>query len=144
MDIVIVNLSSETIKASNYKIFDSKEHLLERKLADVSIQLDEYIFLEDKNVDVVFVTNDNFCFLYNIDSFDKDTVYFPSGIGLNFFCSPAIFSNFGKLYKIDFEKIISNAGNVVTSKDVNPTKFFLSKLCFVITRLGYKINVKDQ
>lgn len=137
MDIVVINLSSERIESDTLKIFHSEEQKIERKLADMSIQLDEHIFLNDNNVDCVFVTDCKLSSMKGIDILDSDTVYFSSGLKLSFYCNPGIFSNIGKIYKINFNKIINEL------KEDEQSKFFLSKLYFLINRLGYKINVKD-
>lgn len=137
MNLVILTLSNEKIESDNFKILHSNEKEIDRKLADLSIQLDEYIFLDHNDVDCVIVTEKELFPISDIALLDSDTVYFPSGFEFNFYCSPGLFSNLGNLYKINFNKIIK------VNSEHDPPLSILSKLYFLIHRLGYKINVKD-
>lgn len=137
MNIVVANLTANSALSAK-KVLYSAETDLDRRLADMSIQLDEYMFLDLNTVDIVYVCRGN----EPVESLsltvgDSETVYFPWGIHGSFYCSPEIFTILGKMYKLDFTKL-----NFVW-EDENSETLMTEKMLFLITRLGYKVNVKE-
>lgn len=138
MKVVVANLVNTTKDFLVGKTLHTNEILLDRRLADLSIQLDEYMFNEYAEVDVVYVCRDHEQNdLGNIAVYDQETVYFPHGPSGSFYCSPEIFSILGKMYKLDFEKLR------FTIDGADSVQLLTEKILFLLTRLGYKLNVQE-
>lgn len=137
MNLVVANLDSKYCGVAPSRILNTNEPLMDRKLADLSIQLDEHMFVDLEKVDVVYVCRDE-CPIdkESIILHDAETAYFPYGLSGSFYCSPEIFSILGKMYKLDFNKL--NFTNLDESMSL-----LTEKILFLLIRLGYKVNVKE-
>lgn len=137
MNLVVANIALTEFPARADKVLYSTEQRLDRRLADLSIQLDEQIFHDLAAVDVVYVwRGDTPANLDEVVLHDWDTAYFPNGPLGSFYCSPEVFSILGKLYKLDYGRL--NFINL--EQDSN--QLLTEKILFCLNRLGYKINVK--
>ena len=110
---------------------------VDKKLADLALELDQKIYLENLNIDIVYVVNTiNFNKLM-LDNIDSDCVYYASNNlhASSFYCSPSVFSLLGSLYKIDVTQYQFKYANE-TSAEVLAEKIF-----WFINRLGIKFKI---
>jgi len=116
------------------KVFRSARSDPEKKFADLTLQLDEYIYIDGNTVDLVFVAATP-----NIDfniptTISHDSIYFVDKIHTgSFICAPHVFSMLGNLYKVNYT-------------DHNPDLGFneplhIKKMFYLIDRLGLGLHV---
>lgn len=123
-------------------ILTSKETKKDRRLADIGLQLDEYIHFNNGKIDLVCVINEPNITRSNLLNFDLtdyvDRVYYTTGHlqSSSFFCSPHIFSLISNLYKINF--IDYKFKNL----EEDTVELLAEKIFFIINRLGIEIKIE--
>lgn len=117
-------------------------------LRDISLDVDEAIYLERKKIDWVLYTNNNnirwhdFLQLSKYVEIGSDTVYLtgcnpwpwhdgkePANMLGNFYCRPHVFTVLGNAYKIDINGKLDKKSDLVTDE--------ISKLIYCINRTGF-------
>jgi hypothetical protein len=118
-------------------VFTSSQPDAELKRADIAIQIDEAIFLNDQQIDLVVeilsldvpieqLTDDRFLLV------DQKLIVFKEDQPSSFACSPEIFSMLGSQYKLTIEDAYINS---------NVTSVYKNKLFFLANRLGINFHV---
>ena len=109
-------------------------------LADLALQLDEYMVLENNIVDVVYVNKDADFDRYKFANHQmghNEICFISNKITGSFFCKPNLLSLVANLYKIDFTKKFTP-----TQYDIHfLTDTHAKKMLYIIDRLGIDINV---
>jgi len=122
---VIAELKPTVILTSSYLPLD-------KRLADVAIQLDELIHFENIKIDVVCVINEPNLNLNSISNFSQadyiDRVYYTTNRlhTSSFYCKPSVFTLLSNLYKVDFNQLQFNDNNTV--------EFLTEKIFYLINR----------
>lgn len=78
--------------------FKSKFETVEKKIAEIALQIDESIYLNNNEIDIVY------CLFKPVEIYEPpipspNTVYFVKGIDVAFYCRPEVFSIIGNAYK---------------------------------------------
>jgi len=137
MNLVVANLVDGVTNLTADQVLTTSEILLDRRLADLSMKLDELMFIGLKKVDVVYVRRDHGPVTdSDINLADLETAYFLNSPAGSFYCSPEIFSILGKMYKLNFAELH------FTHTEENSEELLTEKILFLLTRLGYKINAR--
>jgi hypothetical protein len=141
MKIAIASINDEFVPELKRRlntdiVFTSSQSNAELKRADIAIQIDEAIFLNDQQIDLVVeissmrsfqieqLTDDRLLLV------DQKLIVFKDDQSSSFACSPEIFSMLGSQYKVTMEDIYSKA-------DLTPK----NKLFFLANRLGINFHV---
>jgi hypothetical protein len=112
----------------------------DRQLSDLALQIDEKIYLENVNIDLVVVVKQNDVKISDklslLAHFDEETIYYldQSYTG-SFACSPYVFSVLGGLHKIYFDELGYD------SKKFSEIKYQGEKILYLINRMGFKFHV---
>ena len=118
-------------------VFTSSQPDAELKRADIAIQIDEAIFLNDQQIDLVVeissiavpieqLTDDRLLLV------DQKLIVFNNDQSSSFACSPEIFSMLGSQYKLIMLDLYSNSDVISAYKH---------KLFFLAARLGINFHV---
>lgn len=118
-------------------VFTSSRPDAELKRADIAIQIDEAIFLNDQQIDLVVeilsldvlieqLTDDRLLLA------DQKLIVFKDDQLVSFACSPEIFSMLGSQYKLTMEDAYINS---------NVASVYKNKLFFLANRLGINFHV---
>jgi hypothetical protein len=142
MKIAIASINDEFIPELKRRlntdiVFTSSQPDAELKRADIAIQIDEAIFLNDQQIDLVVeilsldvpieqLTDDRFLLV------DQKLIVFKEDQPSSFACSPEIFSMLGSQYKLTIEDAYINS---------NVTSVYKNKLFFLANRLGINFHV---
>jgi hypothetical protein len=141
MKIAIASINDEFVPELKRRlntdiVFTSSQSNAELKRADIAIQIDEAIFLNDQQIDLVVeissmrsfsieqLTDDRLLLV------DQKLIVFKDDQSSSFACSPEIFSMLGSQYKVTMEDIYSKS-------DLTPK----NKLFFLANRLGINFHV---
>jgi hypothetical protein len=140
MKIAIASINDEFVPELKRRlntdiVFTSSQLDAELKRADIAIQIDEAIFLNNQQIDLVVeissttvpveqLTDDRLLLV------DQKLIVFKDDQSSSFACSPEIFSMLGSQYKVTMEDIYSKS-------DLTPK----NKLFFLANRLGINFHV---
>jgi hypothetical protein len=118
---------------NSYKLFYSTQSDPQKKFADLALQLDEYIYIEHNNIDLVFVITDPIADVDIPTIISSNTIYFVNTIHAgSFICSPHIFSMLGNLYKFNY---------IQHGRHSFDEELRVKKMFYLIDRLGIDIHV---
>lgn len=111
-----------------------------KAFSEISIKLDEHIYLNRKPVDWVLYACEEteinwgkFMQIQSAVSKTDDTIFLASGLTGNFYCRPHVFSMLGSVYKLKVHEI-----NLFNTTKVDDTQ---TRLLFSIVRSGYNLRV---
>lgn len=118
-------------------VFTSSQVDAGLKRADIAIQIDEAIFLNDQQIDLVVeilsldvsieqLTDDRLLLA------DQKLIVFNGDQSFSFACSPEIFAMMGSQYKLNLEDFYNNS---------DLTSPYKNKLFFLANRLGINFHV---
>lgn len=142
MKIAIASINDEFVPELKRRlntdiVFTSSQLDAELKRADIAIQIDEAIFLNNQQIDLVVeissttvpveqITDDRLLLV------DQKLIVFKDDQLSSFACSPEIFSMLGSQYKLNIEYFYKNS-------DVPSA--YNNKLFFLANRLGINFHV---
>ena len=136
-NIVVVSLTSDIdpIELGTARVFTSNLRDNTRRLADLALQIDQYIYLQNSSVDMIYVTNR--INQIEFDQFDPNFVYFVSNNlhQSSFYCAPNIFSLLGSLYKIDLTQY------QFTNVNMDSTAMLTERIFWLLNRLGVEYKI---
>jgi hypothetical protein len=125
----------------NETVIKSEYSDLEKRLAHISIQLDEMIYLDNCPVDVVYVMRNNNT-PKNVSSCEANTIYFTSAdADSSFYCRPDVLAQISCLYKINYKNKFSSI-DLDQFFNHNNSRSLTNKMMYVVDRLGIKIHVE--
>lgn len=112
----------------------------DKQLADIGIQLEEKILIENQPIDNVLVvlgnSNLNYSNLWNFNTANDTVYYLSSDYASAFYCKSHVFATISNLYKLDFEQYHFK------NLEQDTTELLAEKILFMINRLGFDIDVK--
>lgn len=120
----------------------SDQPTMDKRLADVAIQLDELIHFHNQQIDLVCVINNT---AINIDSLNADAVsdyvdrvyYTTRNLHTSsFYCKPHVFSLISNLYKIDFNQYSFK------QLEYDTAELLAEKIFYIVNRLGIEIKIE--
>ena len=109
-----------------------------KRLADLSVQIDQLIYLENTAIDMVYVANE--IQLAPIAQFDPTFVYYVSTNlhKSSFYCHPGIFSMISSLYKINLERY------QFTNIDINTPDLLNERIFWLLNRIGVEYKIEQD
>jgi hypothetical protein len=114
---------------------------IDKKLADISIQVDQLMYLNNCHVSVVYVARNNGTNFNICNNCEKNTVYFTSDdADSSFYCRPDVLAQISCLYKINYNHKF-NSRDLAQFFNQKDSRSLTNKMMYVIDRLGIKIHV---